>query len=86
MKLTAELTLYPLQEEYVPVIKSFIAAVRDHGGLDIVTNAMSTQVCGEFDHVMAVIRQELKASFETHGKQVLVVKFFPGELNIKHYR
>lgn len=82
MKLTAELSLYPLNEEYIPVIQDFINAVREHGGLDIVTNAMSTQICGDFDRVFALIRQELKASFERHGKQVLVCKFIPGELDI----
>lgn len=82
MKLTAELSLYPLNEAYIPVIQDFINAVREHGDLDIVTNAMSTQICGDFDRVFALIRQELKASFERHGKQVLVCKFIPGELAI----
>ncbi len=83
MKLTAELSLYPLRDEYVPVIKDFIAALHDHGNLDIVTNAMSTQVCGDFDYLFAIIRQELKASVQKHGKQVMVVKFIPGDLTIR---
>jgi uncharacterized protein YqgV (UPF0045/DUF77 family) len=82
MKLTAEISLYPLHQEYIPVIREFIDALHQHGDLRIVTNAMSTQVCGDFDHLFAVLRQELKASFDKHGKQVLVCKFIPGELDI----
>jgi uncharacterized protein YqgV (UPF0045/DUF77 family) len=82
MKLTAELSLYPLQEDYIPVIQAFIEACREHDDLTIITNAMSTQVCGEHDKVFAMVSAELEASFERSGKQVLVCKFIPGELDI----
>jgi uncharacterized protein YqgV (UPF0045/DUF77 family) len=82
MKLTAELSLYPLQEEYIPVIEAFIKACREHEDLLVITNAMSTQVCGEHAKVLAMIGAELQASFERFGKQVLVCKFIPGELDI----
>ena len=78
MKLTAELSLYPFKDDYKPIIKSFIAAVREHGDLEIISNAMSTQICGDFDHVFAVVRQELKASYREHGRQVLWSSLFPG--------
>lgn len=82
MKLTAELSLYPLQANYIPIIRSFIEACREHDDLVIVTNAMSTQVCGEHDKVLAMIAAVLEASFARYGKQVLVCKFIPGELDI----
>ena len=82
MKLTAELSLYPLNEQYIPVIKAFIDAVQQHGDLEVVTNAMSTQLCGDYDRVLNVVQQELLASFERFGKQVLVCKFIVGELDI----
>lgn len=83
MKLTAELSLYPLDREYIPVIKDFIDRLQQYGDLEIVTNAMSTQVCGDFDQVFTAVRRELEANFERHGKQVLVCKFIPGELAIR---
>ena len=82
MKLTAELSLYPLQEDYISVIQAFIDACREHDDLVIITNAMSTQICGEYDKVFALVSGELKTSFERFGKQVLVCKFIPGELDI----
>ncbi len=82
MRLTVEMSLYPLQEDYIPVIRSFIDAAARHDRLVVVSNAMSTQVCGDWEEVMQVVDQCLKASFERFGKQVLVCKFIPGELDI----
>lgn len=82
MKLTAELSLYPLNEEYIPIIQAFIDAMNLHRGLSIVTNAMSTQICGDYEAVFRAVEQELAASFLRFGKQVLVVKFIVGELDI----
>jgi uncharacterized protein YqgV (UPF0045/DUF77 family) len=83
VKLTAELSLYPLQEDYIPVIQAFINAARADNDLVIVTNAMSTQVCGDYDQVFSMIQQALKTSYQQYGKQVLVCKFIPGELDIQ---
>ena len=83
MKLTAEISLYPLNEDYIPIIRAFIDALNEHGDLDVVTNAMSTQISGDYDRVFAILRQELKTSYNTFGKQVLVCKMIPGDLPIK---
>jgi len=83
VKLTAELSLYPLQDDYIPIIQAFIAAAREHGDLTIVTNAMSTQICGDYDRVFSLVSATLKASYREFGRQVLVCKFIPGELDIQ---
>jgi uncharacterized protein YqgV (UPF0045/DUF77 family) len=80
MKLTAELSLYPFTEEYIGVIRAFIDKVAAHEGVEVVTNAMSTQICGDYEQVFALIQAELKTSFERFGKQILVCKLIPGEL------
>ena len=78
MQLTADLSLYPLQSDYIPIIQSFIDAVRQHQDLQIVTNAMSTQIAGEHQRVLEVVGRALADSYETFGAQVLVAKFIPG--------
>lgn len=82
MKLTAEISLYPLNQDYIPIIKEFVIALRKYTDLTLVTNAMSTQVCGGYEAVFAALENELRASYERHGKQVLVAKFIVGELDI----
>jgi uncharacterized protein YqgV (UPF0045/DUF77 family) len=83
VKLTAELSLYPLQEDYIDIIKTFIENARRHSDITVVSNAMSTQLCGDYDRVLALIGDELRASYEAHGRQVLVCKLIPGELAIR---
>jgi len=82
MKLTAELSLYPLQDQYLPPIDAFIGDLRDQAGLQVVTNAMSTQICGDCEAVFALVSTALQASYARYGKQVLVCKFLPRELDI----
>ncbi len=82
MQLTAELSLYPLADDYIPVIDDFIATARQRPGVTVVTNAMSTQLCGDWDAVFELVNQALRDSHARHGRQVLVCKFIPGDLAI----
>ncbi|WOJ93339.1 YkoF family thiamine/hydroxymethylpyrimidine-binding protein [Congregibacter variabilis] len=83
MTLTAELSLYPLDEDYIPVIQSFIDGLNKRADLQVVTNAMSTQIQGEHEAVMSAVSDTLLASYEQHGsRQVLVCKFIPMALDI----
>ncbi len=82
MELTAELSLYPLREDYEPPIRALIDDLAGEAGLTVVTNAMSTQLRGDFDAVMTTVARALRASAERCGKQVLVCKFIPGALAI----
>ncbi|MEZ5555848.1 YkoF family thiamine/hydroxymethylpyrimidine-binding protein [Haliea sp.] len=82
MDITAELSLYPLQEDYIPVIKRFIEQLAAIQGLTVVTNAMSTQLSGDAGAVFAAVQATLETSYHHFGKQVLVCKFIPGLLPI----
>ena len=86
MKLTAEMSLYPLANEYIPVIQDFIEQARTHADMEIITNAMSTQVCGEYDAVFELVRDTLARSYDKHGKQVLVCKFIVGDLALGKWK
>lgn len=79
MKLTAEISLYPLTERYIAVIDDFLHELRQRDNLTIITNAMSTQISGDFQHVFAAVSDGLRHCHERHGNQVLVCKFIPGQ-------
>jgi uncharacterized protein YqgV (UPF0045/DUF77 family) len=83
VKLTAELSLYTLHENYIEVITTFIDNARKYHNIVLLTNAMSTQICGDYQQVMDLIGQVLLNSYNTFGKQVLVCKFIPGELELR---
>jgi len=80
MVISADLSLYPLHEEYIPVIIDFIHRAQLHEGVEVLRNNMSTQLIGEYERVMHVLSSELRHSFETHGKAVLVAKIVNGDV------
>ena len=82
MTLTAEISLYPLNTDYIPIIQAFIDTLNERDGLTVVTNAMSTQLRGDHDVVMAAVSDGLRRSAEEFGSQVLVCKFIPTALDI----
>jgi uncharacterized protein YqgV (UPF0045/DUF77 family) len=82
MRITAELSLYPLESDFVPKILAFIGALRAGSNLEMRSNQMSTQIRGELDDVMRALHGALETSFEAGGSQVLVAKFLNADLPI----
>jgi uncharacterized protein YqgV (UPF0045/DUF77 family) len=74
VKVAVDISLYPLDADFIPPIKDVIARINKHDGLEVWTNAMSTQVVGEFDDVMQALRSEIGATFEALPKAVFVIK------------
>lgn len=76
MRIAVEISMYPLDANYIPPIQSFIERVRMNGRIEVVTNTMSTQLFGEFDEVFGTLQQEIRSSFETgQPRAVFVTKF-----------
>lgn len=83
MRITVELSLYPLDSGFVGHITDFIVELRREPGIEIVTNQMSTQVRGEFDAVLAAVGRCTRAAMERVHPVVLVAKFLNADLDIK---
>ena len=77
MKMTVELSVYPLRENFKEAVLEFIDELLANEDIVAVTNSMSTQVSGEDDAVFRAIQAALRASYERYGRQVLVAKFIP---------
>ncbi len=82
MRITAEVSLYPLQDQYLARIENFIHSIGDASGLEVTVNQMSTQLRGEFEDVTRAVQQALASSFQIGGPQVLVAKFLNADLPI----
>ena len=78
MKLTAELSVYPLREDFKTVVEAFISELLKQEDIVAVTNSMSTQISGEDTAVFAAIEKALRTSYEHFGHQVLVARFIRG--------
>lgn len=84
MKLTVEISMYPFMENYIEPIQWFIDRVDKYDSVQRVTNAMATQLCGEYSDVMALLAIEMEAAHQKWGKAVFVCKFIGGELDLSH--
>ncbi|MFT4926640.1 MAG: hypothetical protein ACI8WB_002738 [Phenylobacterium sp.] len=81
MKLSVEISKYPLDQQYLLPIKDFIDRLNQHPDIRVLTNTMSTQVFGDYDILMAVLNQEIKTSFEKFGKMIFVCKYINADLD-----
>jgi uncharacterized protein YqgV (UPF0045/DUF77 family) len=79
MRIAVDISLYPLDAHYVPPIKDFIARLNRYPELQVLTNAMSTQVAGEHDRVFAALAEESRVTFAADRRAVFVMKVLGGQ-------
>ncbi len=73
MRISVELTLTPIQDDYEPLIIDFIKKMR-HSGLVVKENPLSTQLYGEYDQVMEFLNEEIKTAMEAMDRGLLHLK------------
>jgi uncharacterized protein YqgV (UPF0045/DUF77 family) len=81
MKISVDISFYPLQEEFKPQIISFIEALNTYKKLKAQTNGMSTQVFGEYKYVMNALTIEIERAFE-NPHSVFVMKIINADLQV----
>jgi uncharacterized protein YqgV (UPF0045/DUF77 family) len=81
MNTSVEISYYPLNVEYIPPIKDFIARMNKYDDLRVQTNGMSTQVFGEYANVMNALTTEIEKSFEL-PHSVFILKIINADLDI----
>lgn len=82
MRVTAEMSLYPLADDALERILVFIEEIGADQQLEVVVNQLSTQVRGELDAVMTTLTRALEKSFTDGGSQALVIKVLNADLPI----
>ena len=84
MQSAVEISLYPLQDNYLEIIKWFIQRLDNYPQLQRKTNAMSTQLKGPHDELMKILSDEMAAAYEKYGRSDFVCKFIPGGLDLDY--
>jgi uncharacterized protein YqgV (UPF0045/DUF77 family) len=77
MKISAEISLYPLQKTYDQQILKFIEKITANKDITTETSAMSTLLTGDYDEIMTLISDELKGVFK-YRKAVCILKISNG--------
>ena len=83
MKCSVEISMYPLDVNYIEAISLFINNLKKHPFITLETNSMSTQVFGDYDNVMTAIQKEMKTSFLLKQKVVFTIKVINSHLHEK---
>ena len=60
MRISVDISLYPLTEDYVEPILAFIAQLESNPKLIVKRNSLSTQVFGEYRDVWICLTKKLK--------------------------
>ncbi len=73
MKISVELTLSPLQDDYEIHVINFIKRLRA-SEFTVLENPLSTQIYGDYDTLMPFLTKEIRRSFEEVDISVLQMK------------
>jgi uncharacterized protein YqgV (UPF0045/DUF77 family) len=77
MQSAVEISMYPLAEDYRPLIQGFIDRLNTHSELRVLTNMLSTQIFGPLERVMAVLAAEIEHSAAAAPQLIFVMKVLP---------
>jgi hypothetical protein len=80
MKASVDISLYLLADEYIPAIKEFIERVEKYPEVAVVRNDLSTQLYGNYELIMALLKVEVRLSWEKYGKSIFVIKLLRYDL------
>ena len=79
MKVSVEMSYYPLRPEFASPILDFIKRLNTYKELTVKTNGMSTQVFGDYFEVMKILTDEMYQSFAL-PHSVFVMKIVNADL------
>lgn len=75
MRISLEVSMYPLTNDYKRHVRSFIEALQSQSAeIEIRVNGMSTQLFGEFDIVMRSFNDALKSAMRKGAPLAFVSK------------
>ena len=74
MRVAVDISLYPIRDEFIPPIDDVITRLNGHSSIEVKTNAMSTQLFGEYDDVMNALNKEIRTTFDMLPTAVFAIK------------
>ncbi|MEL7186868.1 MAG: YkoF family thiamine/hydroxymethylpyrimidine-binding protein [Pseudomonadota bacterium] len=81
MQVAVDISLYPLDADFIPPIKDVIDRLEGHDGVEVERNRMSTQLRGDYDDVVPLLMNEIRSTFETVPKAVFAIKILNNPVN-----
>ena len=79
MQVSVDISLYPLHQDYIPQIDAFIHLLNQEPNVQVVTNALSTQLYGEYETVMGLLARAMGDHMAIHDDSVFSIKVLNGD-------
>ena len=79
MQISIEISLYPLNKNFISPIDNFINCLKKYDNIEVRTNNMSTQLFGEFDDLIKVLKVEIEKTFKNQMNSVFNLKIVNGD-------
>jgi len=79
MQVSIEISLYPLNKEFIPLIDDFINRLKSYTNIEVRTNAMSTQLYGDFEDLIQILKNEVEKTFRKEINSVFNLKIVNGD-------
>ena len=76
---TIEISMYALSDDYKDRVIAFIQRVKQNKNIRVEVNGLSTQLFGDYELLMQLLKKEMQQDLES-GSCVFLVKIGPGEL------
>ena len=78
MKISVELTLAPLDNQYKAIIKDFIISLRKTG-YNVIETPLSTQIYGDYLTLMSDLTKIIENTFLNSNSIILNIKIIKGD-------
>ena len=90
MKVSVDISLYPLSENYLETVDAFIKSLYKYPSISVKTHHLSTMVIGDYNEVMEALQHEIKTTFTEIDQASFVLKILKGDVaesvNLNGYR
>ena len=81
MQAAIEISMYPLVQDYEKPILDFIQRLQEHPEIELHTNALSTQIFGDYLQIMKILTDEIAITFQEDQTSVMVLKILNVSIN-----
>ncbi len=78
MQATIEISMYPLTDDYIPLIDAVIEKLNSFDVLKVETFTTATTLVGDYDTAMTAIKETIAWSYDQFGTAVFAAKIIPG--------
>ena len=84
MKITLDISMYPLREDYEAQILKFIDHVKSNSKFEMRVNALSTQLQGDQKEVMSTVNNAIAEVYKDGMRATFVLKILPGDIDLSY--